>query len=758
MEHYKNKVDDRSCKVGGTQCITTNDGYVFPMDIRDGLPYLTLRPFTDEEWETLPHVVMTSDEDWDPSVLDNKITDDEEWYNAQEKASETTRASPFDIVGDFVPEEERIPSKSPAPELRRSKRIEKRTLKLKFHKLTMELIPDEINPEFLKTDTCPELIDFEDDDPLFYFDAYEDETQLQVNNKVIKPKEPNYFKFREHFLMAPLDVIKRTFEYTTRMARKGKLPGMNMKKWYRSPFPAFNVRRRNEDVATDTIYANVASVWGGYKAAQVFVGCESKHISIYPMNTDNQFVSVLQDKIRQNGAMDTLISNSAQVEISKKVTEIMRAYVIDDGQSEPYNQHQNDAERRYQVLKTATERTIKRRGAPAYTWLFALLHCAFVHNCMVDQSLGYRTPRQVLTGETTDISPILRFKFWEPVYFTTIKDASNWFPGHDRERRGHYLGISEHVGHYMTYKVFDDATKTVVDRALVRSAMIEDMANLRAEAIAKGHKIDDLESDILDEERIIFGALEDRPDGRKMHLIDKLVGKTFLLQPEEDGTRKRARIIEALDSMDAERLKDPALRRFRVVTDNGKYEEIMAYNEIIDSLEEEDDKTDDIWNYTQILDHEGPLSPKDKNYKGSQWNLFIEWENGERTWEPLRLIEETNRAQAAEYGLEHGLLDQPGWGRLRRIGKRAKLLCRLANQAKLKSYRTARRYKYGYEVPNNHADAMAIDEMNHNTRWADAEKSEISQLMEFSSFEDMGKGAPPSEGYKKIRCHMVYDV
>lgn len=36
--------------------------------------------------------------------------------------------------------------------------------------------------------------------------------------------------------------------------------------------------------------------------------------------------------------------------------------------------------------------------------------------------------------------------------------------------------------------------------------------------------------------------------------------------------------------MDAERLKDPALRRFRVVTDNGKYEEIMAYNNVKDLI------------------------------------------------------------------------------------------------------------------------------------------------------------------------------
>ena len=120
-----------------------------------------------------------------------------------------------------------------------------------------------------------------------------------------------------------------------------------------------------------------------------------------------------------------------------------------------------------------------------------------------------------------------------------------------------------------------------------------------------------------------------------MQVIDKLVGKTFLLPPEEDGTVRRARIIEALNEMDAKRQKDPTLRRFRVVANNEQYEEIFAYNEIIDSLEEEDEHTDEIWNYSAILDHQGPLTSKHKDYKGSQWNLFIQWENGERTWEPL---------------------------------------------------------------------------------------------------------------------------
>jgi hypothetical protein len=39
LEHYKNRVDDRSIKSGGRQCLTTLEGYVIPLDIINGLPY-----------------------------------------------------------------------------------------------------------------------------------------------------------------------------------------------------------------------------------------------------------------------------------------------------------------------------------------------------------------------------------------------------------------------------------------------------------------------------------------------------------------------------------------------------------------------------------------------------------------------------------------------------------------------------------------------------------------------------------------------
>ena len=102
MEHFQNDVNDKSIKVpGGLQRIITLDGYAIPIDITQGLPYINLRPYTDEEWETLPTVVMTSDVKWDPSVMDCNISDEDEWYDAIEELEKDPDCELFDMEGDY---------------------------------------------------------------------------------------------------------------------------------------------------------------------------------------------------------------------------------------------------------------------------------------------------------------------------------------------------------------------------------------------------------------------------------------------------------------------------------------------------------------------------------------------------------------------------------------------------------------------------------------------------------------------------------
>ena len=56
-------------------------------------------------------------------------------------------------------------------------------------------------------------------------------------------------------------------------------------------------------------------------------------------------------------------------------------------------------------------------GAPSSLWLLALMHVCFITNLASNASIGYAIPLQVLEGTTPDISSLLQFDFYEPVYY-----------------------------------------------------------------------------------------------------------------------------------------------------------------------------------------------------------------------------------------------------------------------------------------------------------------------------------------------------
>ena len=70
LEWLQTNVHETSVKVGGTQLITTVDGYSVPLLIKDGLAYATSlgRP-TDQDMDTYPHVFITSPDKWDHSQV-----------------------------------------------------------------------------------------------------------------------------------------------------------------------------------------------------------------------------------------------------------------------------------------------------------------------------------------------------------------------------------------------------------------------------------------------------------------------------------------------------------------------------------------------------------------------------------------------------------------------------------------------------------------------------------------------------------------
>jgi hypothetical protein len=158
------------------------------------------------------------------------------------------------------------------------------------------------------------------------------------------------------------------------------------------------------------------------KMCQIFVGRKSLVIDVFGMHNNAEFVNTLEDVIRKREAMDKLISDSAKVEISKQVLDILRALCINDWQSKPQYQHQNYAERRWGTLKTNVEWYMNWRNVQANVWLLCTEWCADVMNMTAEKSIGWQTPLEVLPGETTDISIALCFLFWGVVYVKRYKN------------------------------------------------------------------------------------------------------------------------------------------------------------------------------------------------------------------------------------------------------------------------------------------------------------------------------------------------
>ena len=190
---------------------------------------------------------------------------------------------------------------------------------------------------------------------------------------------------------------------------------------------------------------------------------------------------------------------------------------------------------------------------------------------------------------------------------------------------------------------------------------------------------------------------------------------------------------------------------------------IVSYNDLISALNKQQASDDDpdgvFWKFKEIVGHRNGVEPSDPEYMGCPNNVQVAWENGEITPQPLTKFGKDAPEVCAQYAKENNLLDLDGWKQFRRFAKRDKVLQRRIKQAKLKSFRTAPIYMFGFQVPRTPEEALRLDAENGNSFWSDAMSLELGQLDEYKTFIDLGIGGkPPDPSYKKIRVTFAFAV
>ena len=761
----------------------------------------------EDELETSDTASMTDEDSFIHFGSDSDDDDDHKWQPIWE--TNMAAWSCYDVTGrprrstrKKVNYNEKALSDKSKPKSKGTKRTRKTKTKS-----TEEEVPDLAQRDVPVFDDA----EYDDDEPRTDYNnpaksMYDQDGEMmtrELKKGPIKlyPSEDTWPTLSRYFGGTPLPALKKTWEATTQLGRIGAVKGLRLYQRRKAPNPALNIPRRNEPVATDEVYAGgVPAVDNGSTTAQYFVGRLSGFHSVEGLGrSSKRFPTVLMNHIRKYGAMDMLVSDGAKQQISKRVKEILGVLHIKDWQSEPRNPNQNFAERAWQQVKQMTHRILDMSDAPSNLWLAALEYACFILNHTATERLNWRTPTEWLLGYTPDISVLLQFEFYEPVYY---QQEDGKYPADPTEKLGRFVGISETVGNSISYKILTEDQHIIV-RSVVRSAKYDGayqnaranerapklvpkpqnvkltlrhetfpatlsemaMSNFEKEQEATTDK-EPVEPETVDEEaedqedgeitqsqeEIIRSAMEhiQRKEGLVMPTLnaEHLLNRTFITLPNEEMDQTYAKIeeIEATGETTADG-KEP-LFKFRCSVGDNRFDEVMTYNRMLEWCNRDMDLHDH-FRIDAITDHK---------YENGKYKVWVEWADARGTWEPLANIAADDPITTAMYGKRNNLLNQPGWKHLKSFVKNAKVIGRMVNQTRLKNYRNKPVYKYGVQVPRSHQEAVLIDQRNGDTKWQDSEDLEVNQLLDYDSFESLGKGAPIPEGYKKIPYHFVYDV
>ena len=103
---------------------------------------------------------------------------------------------------------------------------------------------------------------------------------------------------------------------------------------------------------------------------------------------------------------------------------------------------------------------MNRSGAPANCWLLCtpMIDVCYILNHIACGALNGSIPLLILHGITPDISIMLLYTFYQPVFYVTYDQH---FPSEREECGAFWVGFGEHCGDAMTHKLLDKITHKI---------------------------------------------------------------------------------------------------------------------------------------------------------------------------------------------------------------------------------------------------------------------------------------------------------
>ena len=489
---------------------------------------------------------------------------------------------------------------------------------------------------------------------------------------------------------------------------------------------------------------------------------------------------------------------------SKAVTQLNREYCVGDQFTEPHHPQQNPAELNgVRFVKQRARILMDRSGCPANLWFLCQNYVCHVLNHCSSRRHNWRVPIQVQRGDTPDISHIIQFEWCEPVLYL---DPDAKFPN-TNEKPAVFVGWRENTGDKMTFLLLLPDNRTLLVRSVVRSArdmknrnrrvkfkdltIQQSLDNQDTKALPKHEKPstqNEKQSLILDSgaDPLIIGekweSEDDQPVASRTRSRTRAVLNVESSQPGEVTPREQpnsglakhlTKGLLAVGTTLVFLSHQLAIWVKGTLNCNLGKKENEAYKETVSNLNgdawdrlreiQELDRIeeDEYVRYSRDIDAWDCLGVTGHRKVEGNMQVRCKWNdpNFSQTWVSMDSLVLHNPIPLIRYLIKHKLTHEGDFKPLLHLCKPIlHARYRYVLKAKTEARTGKASYKFGVQVPFGVRQAIWLDRENGNTRWADALKKEIQQLLDYLTFRILDKGEPPPAGYKKLPHHIVFEV
>ena len=478
---------------------------------------------------------------------------------------------------------------------------------------------------------------------------------------------------------------------------------------------------------------------------------------------------------------------------------LMRKFGIPQTFTEPHSPWQNRAEAAIGETKTYARRLMQKTNTPIRLWCFCFEYTADILSlCATGRhDLKGRTSYEAIMNYTPDISEYVSFDWFQWCWYyneeTKSKSLCRWLgPAHNIGQSFCSYILLENASFITRSSILiiqDDEIITERIKSMCDKFMqsIESKIGNQKQPIFDEMKPTQIYHDVLqtdaseDDIALPYGdeiidAIPTEINEKYLDSLDNYIGTNVVIPGTSEGIepviavikgRKRDHNGNPIGISNPNPILDT--RIYQLEFPDGRVEE-YGMNLIVENLlTQVDEQGWDTGIFNEIIDVRkdeliaipiGPtstisLNGRDKPIVTTKgWDILIKWKDGSTNWIPLSTAKQSYPIQIAEYAIASKIDNEPAfkWWVRHTLKKRDRIISKTASS---RPHRKGK-MKFGIRVPTTVEEAMQLDHKNGNTLWHDAIEKEMKNSR--IAFELLNKDDKPPPGYKKITCHMNFEV